>query len=115
MIGFTKEERIVLVFLVACFLVGAGVDFVKKTPEAIINHEIPGVDKEEISDNSKTNINTATFGELIKIKGIGVKTADRIMDYREQNGPFFCKEDIMKIKGIGKKKFDLIRESIIAE
>ncbi|MDB4349577.1 helix-hairpin-helix domain-containing protein, partial [Omnitrophica bacterium] len=44
-----------------------------------------------------------------------VKTAERIIEYRQQNGSFFYKEDLMKIRGIGKKKFEALRDSIAVE
>lgn len=63
----------------------------------------------------KININTATTDELIQIKGIGDRYAQRIIEYREKNGPFHQVEDIMKIKGIGSKTFESIKDSIVVE
>ena len=51
----------------------------------------------------KININQASAGELIQLKGIGPKLAERIVQYREEHGPFRVPEDIMKVKGIGPK------------
>ena len=67
------------------------------------------------NDEEKVNINTADLNELISLKGIGVKTAEWIIEHRQVNGPFFCKEDIMKIKGIGPAKYNAIKENIIVE
>lgn len=58
------------------------------------------------------NINTASIGELITLKGIGEKTAQAIVGYREKNGPFKAIEDIKNIQGIGEKKFEAIKDSI---
>lgn len=52
-------------------------------------------------DNDKININTASAEELTKLKQIGPKYADKIISYREANGPFATVEDITKVKGIG--------------
>ncbi len=57
------------------------------------------------------NINTASAEELIRLKGIGEKTAAAIIEYRS-NAPFERVEDIMNVKGIGEKKFEDIKEHI---
>lgn len=50
------------------------------------------------------NVNTATEAELVAIKGIGEGTADAIIKYREENGPFKNLDDLINVKGIGEKK-----------
>ncbi|ENM5826010.1 ComEA family DNA-binding protein [Vibrio metoecus] len=48
------------------------------------------------------NINTASAEELATLlKGIGVKKAQAIVEYREANGPFLTIDDLAKVKGIG--------------
>jgi len=63
-------------------------------------------------DVNKVNINKATVEELVQIKGIGQKYAERIIDFRAKNGPFKKIEDIMNVKGIGPKKFETIKDLI---
>ena len=55
------------------------------------------------------DLNRATAQELIELPGIGEAMAKRILDFREQNGPFKRVEDLMKIKGIGEKSFEKLR------
>lgn len=59
----------------------------------------------------KININTASKVELMKIKGIGEKTATKIINYRNKT-PFGTIEDIQKVKGIGPKKFESMKDKI---
>lgn len=61
---------------------------------------------------AKININTATQAELESLPRIGPKVAQRIIDYRAQNGNFKRVEDIMKVKGIGEKIFAQIKDLI---
>lgn len=65
----------------------------------------------ESSSGVLVNINTAAAGELEGLKGIGEKTAQAIIEYREQT-PFEKIEDIKNVKGIGDKKFEDIKDSI---
>jgi comEA protein len=61
---------------------------------------------------TKININTATQEELESLPGIGPKTAQKIIEYRLENGPFKSVEEIVNIKGIKQKKFDKIKDLI---
>ncbi len=58
------------------------------------------------ADGAKININTATVEELTQLKNVGVKTAERIVAYREANGPFRSMDDLTNVKGIGEKILD---------
>ena len=51
------------------------------------------------------NLNTATAAQIATLPGIGEKTAERIIEYREKNGGFKKVEDLMNVKGIGEKSF----------
>jgi competence protein ComEA len=60
------------------------------------------------------NINTATQKELETLPGIGPSIAQKILDYRQANGPFPTIESILDVPGIGEVKFQQIRELISA-
>ena len=47
------------------------------------------------------------------LPGIGPQLAERIVQYREEQGAFSEIEDIMAVKGIGEKKFKKLREYIV--
>ena len=63
----------------------------------------------------KININKARVTELTQLKRIGPKIGKRIVEYRENYGPFVQIEDIMKVKGIGPKTFKLNKDRITVE
>src|SRR3954462_13261615 len=51
------------------------------------------------------NLNTATQAQLESLPGVGAKAAQRILEYRKQNGHFKKIEDLMNVKGFGEKTF----------
>jgi len=61
---------------------------------------------------SPININTASAGELDTLPGIGAKTAARIVEYRQKNGPFKKIEELMNVRGVGEKNFLKLKEHI---
>ncbi len=64
-----------------------------------------------VTAQGKININTASKAELVILKHIGEKIADRIIEYRKLH-PFKSIENIMEVKGIGQKVFDGIKDKI---
>ena len=58
------------------------------------------------------NINTDDAERLATLKGIGPALAQRIIEYREQNGGFKSIDEIKNVRGIGQKKFDAFKDKI---
>lgn len=58
------------------------------------------------------NINSASKEELMQLEGVGSVTADKIIEYREANGPFTAPEDIMNVKGVGSSTYEKNKDRI---
>ena len=75
-----------------------------------------GGNNENIDNNNgkekKVNINTANQNELDSLPGIGPSIAERIIEYRQENGNFSKIEDLQNVKGIGDAKFQDIKEYV---
>lgn len=69
-------------------------------------------EKNTVPENEKVNINTASSEELAELPGIGETIAQRIIEYREENGGFDSVEEIMDVSGIGEGKFADIKDYI---
>ena len=67
------------------------------------------------SSAGKININTAEVKELVALKQVGPKLAQRIVQFRNENGPFKTTEDIVKVSGVGKTILQLNKDSMTVE
>lgn len=60
-------------------------------------------------------LNTATAQQLQTLPGIGPTLAQRIIDYRNANGPFTALEQLMLVEDIGEKRFAAIKDYLTLE
>ena len=67
---------------------------------------------EVTSPVEKININTATSAQLATLTYISTALGEKIVRYREENGPYEVLEDIMKVSGIGRATYERIRDYI---
>ena len=56
-------------------------------------------------DADLVDLNRATLAELDTLPGVGPRTAQRIVEYREENGGFTRLEELMNVRGIGERTF----------
>ncbi|RKY37307.1 MAG: hypothetical protein DRP78_01465 [Candidatus Omnitrophota bacterium] len=118
---FPYTQRKALLFVIFILILGLGLSYLKKiTPrraERIIYLDNPDkkLNAQIIADTTQKliPINTADQRLLCCVPGIGKVIAQRIINYRHQNGLFKTKEDLMLVKGIGQKKFQKMRDCII--
>jgi competence ComEA-like helix-hairpin-helix protein len=64
------------------------------------------VDQEQFSTPEIININTASEEQLMNLPGIGPAYARRIIEWREENGVFMEKEQLLEIRGIGERRLE---------
>ena len=66
----------------------------------------------QASVQAPVNLNQASAEELIALKGIGPKMAERIIAYREEHGPFKAVDQLVQVKGIGNVKFQKLKDQV---
>lgn len=76
---------------------------------------VPSVDGRTEIRVDALNINTASADDLEKLPHIGRKTAENIVRFREENGPFRRPEHFLQIRGISEKRFLELRPYLRTE
>ena len=137
---FTKREKHVILFLVCTLILGYGVklyqgshlyddfkpvtsiekeSFEKKARLAYDTSKRKGLNSSESSTEKDykahteiININTAEKQNLVKLPKIGTVTAERIIRFRDDYGPFKSIDDLLKVKGIGPKTLEKLKPQI---
>lgn len=103
-----KQERIKVTLFVLCVLL-CGVIYSKLYESGTLEmkEEIPQNNNEPKTEQTTNfiNINIAQKEELMLLDGVGEKTAERIIAYRQEQGMFENIADIQNVKGIGEKTF----------
>lgn len=119
-IELTKTAKIVLFSVLTLVAIGVGIYLevgvsmpfeITAVPD--VTERPRGVEYTIAYDNEgRLDINMATAEELDTIKGIGKSTAEKIIKYREEHGPFDAIEELANVSGIGTQTIEEMRESI---
>lgn len=64
-------------------------------------------------EGQPVNLNTATLDQLTSLDGIGPKTAQKIIEYRDAHNGFSSIEELMEVPGIGPAKFEQIKGQVV--
>ena len=105
MFNLTRQEKIVLLFLIITFLIGFCLHYTLKISPKI-DQALRLIDSEKIY--SKVDLNRATYEELIRLPEIGPAIAQRILDYRKAQGLFTDLDEIKTIKGVSEARYQRI-------
>lgn len=71
----------------------------------------PG-DASATGELARINLNTATVSELDVLPNVGEVTAERIVRFREENGPFRSIDDLIHVQGISDRTIDEFRDQV---
>jgi competence protein ComEA len=101
-----RADQTVIALLIAAAIVLVGIWWLRNGGASgrLVDHDkLPERRVEFI-----VNVNTAPIVELAELPGIGPTLAERIVEYRETNGPFRTPDDLRKVKGIGAKTLETL-------
>lgn len=118
-----KKPGLVAIVIVCCIFVSFLLGFylgrnlngspiqITKLPQATAN-TAPIENQDTTGVIGIVNINTATLDELQTLPGIGPVLAQRIIDYREQHGPFTDPSQLTMVSGIGTERLNSILDFV---
>jgi uncharacterized protein len=61
---------------------------------------------EDLVNRVGVDVNSASASLLSFVAGVGPKLASNIIDYRDENGAFKSKKELLKVKGLGAKAYE---------
>lgn len=102
MFYLTPQERKFIAMIIIIFIAGAGV-------QLLLRRDIAPVRWFKSVRQFKININTSRVDQFQMLPGIGAALAQRIVDYRKENGPFKALEDLQNVDGLTAKRFGHIK------
>ena len=114
------KTQLLLLFMTGCFLItlfslyktandtADGTDYTI----TVTRRETEKVTPEVPSAPALIDINTATSEQLQTLTGIGEVIAQRIIDYREEHGPFTSIDELLNVKGIGEITLSKFRNDV---
>jgi len=106
MFDLTRQERQVILFLITMAFIGAGIRlFIRIMPSQACIFE----------DIAKINLNSADKELLMAVPGIKEKLAQRIIEYRKEQGSFGEVEELKQIKGMTNSRYEKIKGSFSAQ
>lgn len=108
-----KERFPILIIITASFVILTSVFITARyysDSQHILNDVPDSTYSTVIHTDGRLDLNTASAQELSMLPGIGDKLSQRIIAYREENGPFKKVSDLEKVKGIGTKLLDSISD-----
>jgi competence protein ComEA len=93
------RRSITLTALVLALLLGAaaGLPAAAEAPEGVVN------------------VNTAEVGDLVLLPRVGPALAGRILEFREENGPFKATDDLLLVRGVGERTLEMLKPFITLE
>lgn len=112
----TKIEWLLLA-LTAVFLTALGCIAARNAPAregtAVFTARQSGLDVTP-DPPGPVDVNAAGSEELESLPGIGPALAERIVEYREENGPFESLDELTEVRGIGEKTLEGLRDKAVA-
>ena len=89
------------------------IDSVYFSAEKVVKEEKPISDVTTVAQT--INLNSASAEDFMRLPKIGKVTAQRIIDYRNKHGRFSSVDELLNVKGIGVKTFERIKGEVTIE
>ena len=112
---FLKRPGVTAALLAAALLIGffTGECYARSRMVSVTVIPASAAAEAAPASQNRMNLNLASAEELQQLPGIGEALAERIVAYREENGPFRYPDELMNISGIGESLYQSLRDLVI--
>jgi competence protein ComEA len=104
--------KLLIAVMTAAILASVSCARAGESPRQDSNNKASNNASEPAPPKPCVNLNTASEQELITLDGIGEVMAKKIIQYREQNGPFRRPQEIIIIEGFTERKYRAISDRV---
>jgi competence protein ComEA len=109
MLNFTPEERKVILFLLGLAFCGLVLSNLVKAGARLEKIVYPQ------AQLARINLNKVDLSELVGLRCISLKLAQRILEYRNLHHEFASLEELKEVKGVGLKRYEKLKEIFFIE
>ncbi len=106
MLIVSRQERQAIIFFTVIVLAGVGIRHLGRLYAPARKVE------RLIIELGRVDLNTADKRALKTVKGIGEALAERIIAYRQENGPYSSVDDLRRVPGITRSRYERIRDAV---
>jgi competence protein ComEA len=117
--GATRHADLAAINLAAPLVDGVQVLVPRRTPDASVPSAggrtgagSTGASSTGASPGHLVSLSSATADELDQLPGVGPVTAQKIIDYRTEHGPFRSVDDLDAVPGIGPARIEQLRDLV---
>lgn len=112
MFYLTPQERFALACLLTVFCVGMLISIgLNRDAKALRWVKVV----QPMHQARPLDLNKASLAQLDQLPGIGLKTAERILEYRRAHNGFTSPQELKKIKGISKRSYALLEGAVVVQ
>ena len=109
-----REDSVFLALAAGADTTQVSRDSTAPPPPPVQEHAPTAEPDRKRTSSGRIDINHASLSQLVDLPGIGPALAQRIVQYRDANGPFRSVEDLQRVRGIGGAKVARLRGLVTA-
>jgi competence protein ComEA len=104
-----RDQRMIAAILCVAFIAVVGYWWIGSWRHGWI--EIDSAERQTVE--FQIDLNSAEWSEFSQLPGVGETLARRIVERRQQSGPYRNADELLKVQGVGKKTLERIKPFLV--